>query len=108
MRVIFLSFAFLFIFNFPANSQCWKQIAAGENHAAAIKPDGTLWTWGYNAYGQLGDNANTNRTSPFQVSWENNWSDVAVGNYSAPIALKTDGTLWAAGDNSAGQFGDGT
>ena len=86
----------------------WKQVAGGQSHAAAIKTDGTLWTWGYNAQGQVGDNSITHRSSPIQtVSGGTNWKLVAGGKYHT-VAIKTDGTLWLWGYNSGGQLGDNT
>jgi alpha-tubulin suppressor-like RCC1 family protein len=84
----------------------WKQVACGGNHTAAIKTDGTLWTWGRNTNGQLGDNSLTHRSSPVQtVSGGTNWKQVAGGD-SHTAAVKTDGTLWMWGGNSYGQLGD--
>jgi alpha-tubulin suppressor-like RCC1 family protein len=87
----------------------WKQVAAGQNHTAAIKTDGTLWTWGGNSYGQLGDNTIANRNSPVQtVTFGTNWKQVACGE-THTAAIKTDGTLWCWGKNSYGnQLGDNT
>ena len=84
----------------------WKFVTAGANHLAAIKTDGTLWTWGYAGNGQLGNNAVTNRSSPVQtVSGGNNWKSVAAGAFYT-VGIKTDGTLWLWGSNSYGQLGD--
>ena len=82
-------------------------IAAGDNHAAAVKGDGTVWTWGYNGYGQLGDGSGTDRSAPVQVSGLSGVTMVSAGmNYT--IARKGDGTAWAWGWNGFGQLGDGT
>jgi alpha-tubulin suppressor-like RCC1 family protein len=86
----------------------WKQVACGAQHTAAIKTDGTLWTWGYNLYGQLGDNTNTRKSSPVQtVAGGTNWKQVAAGGFHI-AAIKTDGTLWMWGRNSTGQLGNNT
>ena len=86
----------------------WKQVACGYSHSAAIKTDGTLWTWGRNSYGQLGNNTTTNRLTPVTtLSGETNWKQVFCGdNHTA--AIKTDGTLWTWGRNSYGRLGDNT
>ena len=86
----------------------WKQVAAGHTFLTAIKTDGTLWTWGFNGDGQLGDNSVTPKSSPVQtVAGGTNWKQVAAaGSFGA--AIKTDGTLWSWGLNSSGQLGDGT
>jgi len=87
----------------------WRQVSCGSaNHTAAIKTDGTLWSWGYNSTGQLGDNTITNKSSPVQtVVGGNNWRQVAAG-VSHTAAVKTDGTLWLWGVNNNGQLGDNT
>jgi len=86
----------------------WKQVAGGISHTAAIKTDGTLWTWGRGQYGQLGDNSQVNKSSPVQtVAGGTNWKQVAGGqDYTA--AIKTDGTLWTWGHNPFGALGDNT
>ena len=83
----------------------WKQVTGGQFHTAAIKTDGTLWTWGFNGQGQLGLNDMTNTSSPVQISGGGtNWKQVSGGsNHTA--AIKTDGTLWTWGLNSTGQLG---
>jgi len=86
----------------------WKQVACGYYHTAAIKTDGTLWTWGQNKYGMLGDNTNVTKSSPVTtVAGGTNWKQVA-GGYRHTAAIKTDGTLWTWGFNSNGQLGDNT
>lgn len=86
----------------------WKQVDAGYTHAAAIKTDGTLWLWGYNFYGQLGDSTATTRTSPVQTIMRgSDWKQVACGDYSTTI-IKTDGTLWSCGYNLYGELADNT
>ena len=82
-------------------------VACGNIHTIAMKSDGTLWAWGYNGGGQLGDGTTMDRSSPVQVGTAKNWAQVACGD-SHTIALKTDGTLWAWGNNYNGQLGDGT
>lgn len=84
----------------------WKQVACSQSHTAAIKTDGTLWCWGANALGQLGDNTVTARSSPVQtVTFATNWKIVACGNTTMG-SIKTDGTLWIWGSNASGQIGD--
>ena len=86
----------------------WKQFTGGNTHAAAIKTDGTLWVWGSNLYGNLGDNTGTSRSSPVQtVAAGKNWKQVSAGGYIT-AAIKTDGTLWSWGWNQYGQLADNT
>ena len=66
-----------------ASGTNWKQVASGFYHTAAIKTDGTLWTWGHNSQGQLGDGSSiVHRSSPIQtVSGGTNWILVTAGVY---------------------------
>ena len=84
----------------------WKMIKTGYYHTVGIKADGSLWAWGRNNYGQLGDGSTTTRNSPVQIGSSTNWSSIAAGAYHT-IATKTDGSLWAWGYNGYGQLGDG-
>jgi YD repeat-containing protein len=86
----------------------WSQIACGYYHCTSVKSDGTLWTWGYNQNGQLGDGTTLNRSSPITVAGGGtNWRQIAPGHYGS-AGIKTDGTLWTWGTNTAGNAGDGT
>jgi len=86
----------------------WKLVSCGGYHTASIKTDGTLWLWGLNTYGELGDNAIVNKSSPVQtVAGGTNWKLVAGGNYHT-ASIKTDGRLWLWGRNSSGELGDNT
>ncbi|MFI5218321.1 MAG: T9SS type A sorting domain-containing protein [Bacteroidia bacterium] len=88
-------------------------IAAGESHFIALRYDGSVWAWGRNADAQVGDSTNTDRWTPEQVHGPGNVGFLAnivaiSGGARHSVALKNDGTLWAWGDNSNGQLGDGT
>ena len=86
----------------------WFTVSAGYNHTVALKQDGTLWAWGMNDNGQLGDGTVDTQTSPVTVAGGGtNWVFISAGGYHT-IANKTDGTLWAWGNNFYGQLGDGT
>jgi len=86
----------------------WKQVACAYQHNIAIKTDGTLWTWGRNNYGQLGNNTTVNRSTPVTTfAGGTNWKQVS-GGYNFALAIKTDGTLWVWGGNDRGQLGDNT
>jgi len=88
-------------------------IDCGNYHSIALKRDGTLYSWGYNYYGQLGDGTIENRNTPVEVRGPDEIGlmsdviniDAGVRN---SIALKNDGTVWTWGDNTNGQLGDGT
>ena len=89
-----------------AGGSNWKSLSNNVNyHVSAIKTDGTLWLWGLNTDGQLGNNDRTHRSSPAQIyGGGNNWKSVSCG-YSQTGAIKTDGTLWSWGLNTFGQLG---
>lgn len=87
----------------------WKQVSCARGSAVALKMDGTLWTWGRNTYGELGDGTTVNKSSPIQtVAAGTMWRSVAGGRGRHVAAIKTDGTMWTWGDNSIGQLGDTT
>ncbi|MBS1534699.1 MAG: T9SS type A sorting domain-containing protein [Bacteroidetes bacterium] len=97
---------FFIILTQNSKAQCWSQIAAGEYHTLAIKSDGTLWAWGNNDYGQLGDGTTINKSIPTQIGSDTDWMAIdAAGSNS--MALKSNGTLWAWGNNNLGLIGDG-
>lgn len=84
-------------------------IAAGGTAALAIKTDGTVWDWGDNNTFQLGDLGACGKTcvTPVQAAGMTSAAEIA-GGYVHSLAETTDGTVWAWGDNSLGQLGDGT
>lgn len=95
----------------PVQTVCggnnWEQVSVGEAHMAAIKIDGSLWLWGNNYNGQLGNNDTSYLSSPVQtVCGGNNWASVSCG-YACTAAIKDDGSLWMWGNNYFGQLGDG-
>ena len=84
----------------------WKQVSAGNGLTAAIKTDGTLWVWGNNASGQLGNAGTTSRSTPVTTfAGGTNWKQVSSG-FEFTAAIKTDGTLWLWGKGSSGQLGN--
>jgi alpha-tubulin suppressor-like RCC1 family protein len=77
----------------------WRQVSCGSAHTVAIKTDGTLWTWGNNYNGRLGNNITTHRSTPVTTfAGGTNWKQVSAGNRHT-AAIKTDGTLWIWGRN---------
>ncbi len=88
-----------------------KAVAAGGEHSTALRADGRILSWGRNDQGQLGDGGSSDRNAAAYVT------DAAAapaedfigmeGGALHTVALKSDGTVWAWGDNSGGQLGDG-
>ena len=86
-------------------STCVAEVSAGGNHTCARKVDGTLWCWGRNSFGQLGDGSTLSETLPVQVTTlGSNVVEVSAGN-NHTCARKADGTLWCWGWNDLGQVG---
>ena len=80
------------------------QIAAGSNHNLALAKDGNVWTWGYNASGQLGNGTGATSLLPVKVKGLTDIVSVAAG-YSNSFAIRKDGTVWSWGYNSVLQLG---
>lgn len=99
----------------------WAQVSGAVGRSAAVRSDGTLWTWGTNAQGQLGVGNHTGpqtcpaslpanapcSTAPVQVGTSTAWASVSAGGFDT-LAIKTDGSLWGWGWNLFGELGDGT
>ena len=86
----------------------WTKVSKGWGFTLALRSDGTLFSWGYNASGQLGDNTVIARSSPVQVGTVgDSWKNVECGG-SHVMALKYDDTLWAWGSGANGRLGDNT
>ena len=86
-------------------------VAAANEHSIALKQDGTVWAWGSNGVGQLGDGTLTASETPVQVVGPGGvglLTDVIAisAEYYQSFALKSDGTVWGWGDNSSGQIAD--
>lgn len=95
---------------FPTKMQSlsnMQQIAAGYEHAIALKKDGTVYVWGSNIYGQLSlDDNNSNKNVPYELTELKNVKQVAAGGNSTAV-IKEDGTAWMFGHNGFGQLGNG-
>ncbi len=84
-------------------------VAAGRTHSVALASDGSVYTWGNNQYGQLGDGTTTNRPAPVEAALPSGVAAVAIaaGEYFT-VALGSDGVAYAWGANQFGRLGDGT
>lgn len=85
----------------------WTDIAASYYHSLALKSDGSLYTWGYNNYGQLGHGDQSVRTSPTQVNTVYQFKAIGAG-LATSFAISVDGALYGAGYGGNGELGDGT
>lgn len=86
----------------------WAVLALFADNAAAIKADGTLWTWGRAVWGVLGNGTTTpDVLTPTQIGSDTDWAKLAQGYYHAH-AIKVGGTLWGWGSNGDYNLGDGT
>ena len=75
------------------------------NTCSGIKNDGTIWTWGLNQHGTLGQGTNVSKSSPVQLP--GTWGSIVTCHYSM-AAVKTNGTMWVSGRNQQGQLGQNT
>ncbi|MDY6827596.1 MAG: dockerin type I domain-containing protein [Bacillota bacterium] len=100
------------LFSLPASAAAQDfdiepMVAAGSNHSLAVRGDGSVWAWGYNGYGQLGNDSHQDSHIPIRVNDLDRVVAVSAGNgYS--VALREDGSVWAWGRNSSGQLGNAT
>jgi len=91
-----------------SSSTNWCQANAGGFHSLALKTDGSLWAWGFNACGQLGNCSTLARSSPVRESTSiTNWLQVSAG-YNFSSAITSTGCLYTWGDNTCSQLGNGT
>jgi alpha-tubulin suppressor-like RCC1 family protein len=97
-----VTFSFTTVTNFTAQAK----LSSGLAHTLALAVNGTVWAWGWNQYGQLGDGTANNRTTPVQVPGLSNIIAVAAGGDHS-LAIKSDGTVWAWGLGFYGELGTG-
>ena len=86
----------------------WTNISAGDAHSCGLRSDGSLWCWGDNSFGQLGDGTTTSRTTPTRIGTTTNWTNISAGGARRTCGIQSDNTLWCWGHNDYGQLGDGT
>jgi alpha-tubulin suppressor-like RCC1 family protein len=84
----------------------WCQVSAGERHSLGLRTNGTLWAWGYNTQGRLGDGTQTIRNSPVSVvGGFTDWCRISAG-WNHSLALRANGTVWAWGVGTYGRLGN--
>jgi alpha-tubulin suppressor-like RCC1 family protein len=83
----------------------WSKLVTGYENSGAIKTNGTLWMWGKNTKGNLGDNTRVHRSSPVQVGSSTDWAYLSIGRADTAV-ITTSGFLWGFGENSYGVFFD--
>ncbi|MCL2608853.1 MAG: hypothetical protein FWD94_02990, partial [Treponema sp.] len=83
-------------------------VSAGANHSLAVRSDGSLWSWGGNENGQLGNGSTgTNNAKPERVGTDTDWKRVSAGG-GFSLAIRQDGSLWAWGNRANGRLGTGS
>jgi len=104
----------MFLFSFSTiNAQCsttgWKKFSQGETFSVALKEDGTLWMWGQNINGILGDGSGTTTIvqHPTQIGTDTDWTDISVGRWFV-LAKKSNNNLYGWGDNTWGNLATGS
>jgi len=84
----------------------WLKVVPSESSGCiGIKTDGTLWSWGANLNGEVGDNTKTSKSSPVQIGSDTDWADCARADQHSSYAIKTDGSLYVWGRNPTGELG---
>jgi alpha-tubulin suppressor-like RCC1 family protein len=84
-----------------------RGVAAGLEHSLALQNDGSVWAWGGNSMGQLGDGTTADRHTPAQVSGGLTAAKEVAAGEQYSLALKADGSVWAWGGNQEGELGNG-
>jgi alpha-tubulin suppressor-like RCC1 family protein len=86
----------------------WRSVSTGTSHTLMIADDGTLWGWGINDNGNLGDDSTTSYYIPKQIGSDHNWKSIHIGiGNSYTLGIKDDNTLWGWGTNVGGELGNG-
>jgi len=89
------------------NNGLLRAVSSGEAHTLVITKDGSLWAWGRNDDGRVGNGRTESCLNPVRIGVDNDWYSVSAGSRFS-IALKLDGSLWAWGNNSVNELGDNT
>jgi alpha-tubulin suppressor-like RCC1 family protein len=86
----------------------WVQASGGNQHSLGVRANGSLWAWGAGASGQLGDNTNTNKSSPVSVvGGFTDWVQASAGSIHS-LGVRANGSLWSWGSAGSGRLGDNT
>jgi hypothetical protein len=86
----------------------WISASAGNNHSLGVRANGSIWAWGRNSFGRLGDNTITSQSSPVSVvGGFTDWISASAGGYHS-LGVRANGSLWAWGSNANGRLGDNT
>ena len=88
-------------------SDSFRSLSIGMYHSLLVKNDGSLWAWGSNSYGELGDGTQTDQRQAVPKQIGKGFRSVVAGSFFS-LAVKEDGTLWSWGKNDSGQLGEGT
>jgi alpha-tubulin suppressor-like RCC1 family protein len=83
----------------------WVYVSVGHLHSLALKSDGSLWAWGYNATGTLGNGTYQDSYIPVRVGNANNWVAAMADYHFSSAGIRSDGTLWVWGQNFDGVLG---
>ena len=105
LMLAFISAVPVFFVPVSASGDSFSAISSGGNHTAFIKADGSLWIWGWNEYGQVGDGTTFYKKDPAKIM--DDVVQVSAGGWHT-LAVKSDGSLWAWGGNNSGQLGNKT
>lgn len=84
----------------------WNELVMQLDHALILKTNGTLWAYGGNEYGQIGNGTTINQSIPVLIDSTTNWLQLSAGQFCS-AAIRNDGTLWTWGNNEWGQLGSG-
>ena len=90
------------VYTFTFEPPTWTQVATGAAHSCGILDDGTLWCWGNNSSGRLGDGTTTQRNQPTRVAGDGVWTQVNAGGQHT-CGIQEDGSLWCWGRNNEKQ-----
>ena len=103
---LFLLFFLPSFYTISQTTSKWKQLGAGYYHSIGIKEDGTLWGWGENSAGQLGNGSKVKSEIPKQIGTDTDWTMISVG-HTFNMAVKADSTLWVWGNGAnSDNYGD--